>query len=250
LLLYAILFIIQVAYSANTDTDTTHYIPQNQRGKPWQCTARLKTWAINQANKVADSITKWDTTNRAKKKIKTATAIATKIGNRGRSNRNVAFLAFAAVAMQANGGLNDNQTAFDTDSSPIGIDNRCTGCISHRIEDFEGPLQESNRAIKGFGGSRTRNIKIGTIVWRWNDDQGKHHKFVIPKSFYVPEGNVRLLSPQHWAQTQKDKKPKQGTGCETLGDKVTLFWNQRKCKLTVPLGEADNVATFTMADGF
>jgi hypothetical protein len=59
------------------------------------------------------------------------------------------------------------------------------------------------------------------------------HKFVIPKSFYVPEGNVRLLSPQHWAQhwaqTQKDWKPNQGAGCEMVDDKVTLFWKQQKC---------------------
>jgi hypothetical protein len=139
--------------------------------------------------------------------------------------------------------------AFHMDLAPISIANRCTGCISYQIEDFEAPLQEGNRAIKGFGGTRTRNIKIGTIIWRWNNDQGKQHKFVIPKSLYVPEGNICLLSPQHWVQTQKDWKPNQGTGCETVDDKVTLFWKQQKCKLTVPLGRADNVATFMLADG-
>ena len=59
-----------------------------------------------------------------------------------------------------------------------------------------------------------------------------------------------MLSPQHWAQTQKDRKPTAGTGSETLDDKITLFWKQWKCKLTVPLGRNDNVATFTLADGF
>jgi hypothetical protein len=73
---------------------------------------------------------------------------------------------------------------------------------------------------------------------------------VIPKSFYVPQGNVRLLSPQHWAQAQKDRKSMARTGSETLNDKITLFWKQRKCKLTVPLGRNDNVATFSLADGF
>jgi hypothetical protein len=168
----------------------------------------------------------------------------------GCKNERMPFLAFAKAAMQGTGGLKDNHTSFDKDSAPIGIDNRCTGCILHQIEDFEGPLQESNRAIKGFGGTRTTNVKIGTIVWRWNDYQGKHHKFVIPKSFYVPQGNVRLLSSQHWAQTQKDGKPMAGTGSETLGDKITLFWKQRRCKLTVLLDRNDNVATFTLADGF
>jgi hypothetical protein len=198
---------------------------------------------------VADPISKWANSRKERKTIFEQTKIARRM-QKGNGKKRMAFLAFATVAMQGTGGLKDNHTSFDTDSAPIGIDNRCTGCISHRIEDFEGPLQESNRAIKGFGGTRTTNVKIGTIVWRWNDNQGKHHKFVIPKSFYVPQGNVRLLSPQHWAQTQKDRKPTAGTGSETLDDKITLFWKQRKYKLTLPLGRNDNVATFTLADGF
>jgi hypothetical protein len=138
---------------------------------------------------------------------------------------------------------------FDTDSVPIGVDNRCTGCNSNRIEDFEGPMVESNRAIKGFGGSRTTGIMIGTLAWRWMDNAGREHKFLIPKSFHVKGGNVRLLSPQHWAQTQKVTKPIQGTGSETDARQVTLFWNQRKNKLTIPLGKSDNVATFLSAAG-
>jgi hypothetical protein len=58
------------------------------------------------------------------------------------------------------------------------------------------------------------NVKIGTITWKWLDDEGKSHKFVIPKLFYVPSANVRLFSPQHWAQTQKDAKS--GIRNETL----------------------------------
>lgn len=80
---------------------------------------------------------------------------------------------------------------FDTDSEPIGIDNWCTGCISHRIKDFNGPLVDSNCAIKAFGGSKTSNNKIGTITWKWLDDEGKSHKkFVIHKPFYVLSGQM------------------------------------------------------------
>ncbi len=134
-----------------------------------------------------------------------------------RNYRMAAMLCFAAVAMQANGSNTQERRAiFDTDSEPIGVDNRCTGCISHRMEDFVGPLMDSKRSIKGFGGSKTSNVKIGTLAWKWLDNEGKQHKFLIPKSFYVESGNVRLLSPQHWAQTQHDKS--NGTGSETLND--------------------------------
>ena len=136
---------------------------------------------------------------------------------------------------------------FDTDSIPIRVDNRCTRCISHQIEDFEGPLIDTGRQIKGFGGSRISNVQMGTLIWKWQDNQGRIHKFKIAKSFYSPNGGVRLLSPQHWAQTQKDIR---GTGSETTSKEVTLFWNKRHNQITIPLGILNNVATFHMAPGF
>ena len=143
---------------------------------------------------------------------------------RTRLRKQKVLLVQSAVAMsttnrnQAN--RYNNRVIFDTDSYPIGIDNRCSGCISHKIEDFVGPLVDSARTIKGFGGSRTTNVKIGTLRWTWCDNDGTPHRFETPKSYYVPDGNVRLLSPQHWAKTQKDKL---GTGSETLQHQVTLF---------------------------
>ena len=51
----------------------------------------------------------------------------------------------------------------DTDSEAIGIDNRATACISHKIDDFVGELYDTNRVIIGYNGSRTTNIKTGTL---------------------------------------------------------------------------------------
>ena len=98
---------------------------------------------------------------------------------------------------------------FNTDSAPIGVDNRCTACISHAIEDFEGPLEECNRAIKGFGGTRTEGVQIGTLKWKWLDDDGKTHTFLIPKSYYVPQGKVRLLSGNEVCDKSRKKGGKQ-----------------------------------------
>lgn len=101
----------------------------------------------------------------------------------------------AAVAMQANGeSTHENRVTFDTDSGPIGVDNRCTGCILNNIDDFEGTLANSGRAIKGLGGTRTTNVKIGMIVWKWTDNQGMEYKFKIPKSFYVPGQAIEPLT--------------------------------------------------------
>ena len=91
---------------------------------------------------------------------------------------------------------------FHTNPKRIGVDNRCSACISPYIEDFIGPLEDTNKTIKGFAGARTNNPKIGTLRWQWSDDSGKIHTFEIPNSYYVPSCELRLFGPQHWAQTR------------------------------------------------
>jgi hypothetical protein len=52
---------------------------------------------------------------------------------------------------------------MDTDSTAIGMDNRCSACISAYKEDFIGPLHETGRKVKGFGGTLTGGASIGTL---------------------------------------------------------------------------------------
>lgn len=157
--------------------------------------------------------------------------------------------AMTVLAMAAHPARYSNTTTFDTDSAPIGIDNRCTACISHEISDFVGPLKETRRRIKGFGGATTNNVMSGTLQWRLEDDQGAPHKFTIPNSYYVPSGGVRLLSPQHWAQTQSDKA-RRGSGTTTSYDRVVLYWDNHRHQRTIPLDPSTNVATLSLAPGF
>lgn len=147
-----------------------------------------------------------------------------------------------------------NRAPFDTDACPIGIDNRASACISHKIDDFIGPLRKVNRSIKGFGGESVMNVYRGTIVWKWHDNDGRLHRFRIPDSYYIPNGHCRLLSPQHWAKTQttrgNSQTHRQGTGETTTYDNCRLFWDRKKYSLDVPIGKTDNVATFYLAPGF
>ena len=104
----------------------------------------------------------------------------------------------SVLTMQAQEATaSERTTPFDTDSKPVGIDNRASACISHDPEDFVGPLNKVKRTIKGFGGTCHFDVFQGTIRWAWEDDDGKVHHFRIPESYYVPEGKCRLLSPQH-----------------------------------------------------
>lgn len=148
--------------------------------------------------------------------------------------------------------IHQHVAAFDTDSCKIGIDNRASACISAYIEDFQGPVRRVNRTIKGFGGERITEVSVGTIVWNWCDNDGVKHRFVIPNSYYVPAGGVRLLSPQHWAKTQLGSKVKhkEGIGETTTAFKSVLFWGKGNHRLDVLMGVNDNVATFYLAPGY
>ena len=142
---------------------------------------------------------------------------------------------------------------FDTDSIECGIDNRCSACISHVRSHFKGPLTATTRVIKGYGGTKTHNIFIGTLSLRLEDDNGKITSFEIPESYYTPDGDACLLSPQHWAKSmKKSQRPPDGYAPEqTFHDRVVLQWGRNHLSTkTIPLDPRTNVATFSLAHGF
>ena len=168
------------------------------------------------------------------------------------SRSRTATIAMSVLAMQANATIaSERRVTFDTDSEAVGVDNRCSGCISHVKSDFVGELRTCHRSIKGFGGTRTYRVKMGTLKWSWDDDTGSRHTFLIPDSYYVPDGKVRLLSPQHWAQSQsKNRRLRATCGERTDGNECVLFWNNGRNNLHIDLSRHSNVATFPLAHGY
>ena len=99
--------------------------------------------------------------------------------------------------MQAHMIKHTNNASFDTNSGPLGIDNRFSGCMFNKSSDFNGKLRPVKRVVKGFGGSGTYNVMMGTLKWNVEDDSVKVHIFRIPNSYYIPGRGVRIFSPQH-----------------------------------------------------
>jgi len=76
------------------------------------------------------------------------------------------------------------------------------------------------------------------------------HDHTIPDSYYIPDGKVQLLSPQHWMQKtmSKQERCQHSHSCITKHDHIQLTWKD-KYKWTVPLDNS-NVGTFTLALGY
>jgi hypothetical protein len=155
------------------------------------------------------------------------------------SSKNVAgIMAIAGmIAMESskkNRESNKNTVQFDTDAAAVGIDNWCTACISDKREHFVGNLIPGRKVIKGFHGSRATEVMSSTIQWKWLDSNGLEHTFQIPGSYYIPDGQCRLLSPQHWAQSQR-----RATGhraWEVTDHKgCTLYWEGGAKQFTILL---------------
>ena len=93
-------------------------------------------------------------------------ALYQEIDSLHRNARFIDLTALSATTMATTNShdnpIHTNNVAFDMDAAQVGIDNRCSACISHDIDYFEGILQPVNRAIKGFGGTRTWNVQQGT----------------------------------------------------------------------------------------
>ena len=239
----------------NSCNDTNYvYTPKKKRG----CVYKTKRWLKSRADEIYEWVMERSAMISVQRKVHKRKVIARQMATKSKQNsrerryvRNLIVCSVVAMLADPSGKATTKQQRtinFDTDAEQVGIDNRCSACISNKIEDFIGNPVQTKRSIKGFGGSRITNVMKGTIKWRWLDDLGKAYEFRIPNSYYVPEGGVRLLSPQHWAQEQR--KMNKGTyGCNTSHEKATLYWEENN-KLTVPISPNNNVATFNLAPGF
>jgi len=139
---------------------------------------------------------------------------------------------------------------FDTDSNAILIDNHCSSSLSGNKNLFVGELTKVSKVVQGIAGSLDQ-VWEGTMKLEIDDDEGVKHEFVIPKSYYVPGSKSTILSPQHLAQVRREKPLYRGCGCETYGDAVVLYWNQRKNQRTCPLEPGgSNVASIRSSSGY
>lgn len=140
-----------------------------------------------------------------------------------------------------------SQHTFDSDSVPIGIDTFASYCISPHKEDFiAGTLDIHRRHSKIQPYKKETSVAVagkGTIRWKIQDDYGEVHTFSIENALYVPDGCMRLLSPQHVAQQGRiDSQDVPTFSSKQIIDRNVLEWgSQRQHKCTVHNTTRSNV---------
>ena len=210
---YALATIIILCHTLLWSPDNdAKYVPKSQRPEHY-------AWLTHRIQQVTDTITEWEVRQKPRKKMQARTIILSRYApNTGTWHQRTkaqlsrrlrlasrkhsrTLLANEVITIQAHMIKHTTNASFDTDSGPVGIDNQCSSCMYNKSSDFDGELRPVKPVIKGFGGSRTYNVMMGTIKWKVEEDLGKVHTFRIPNSYYVSDGGVRLFSPQHWSKT-------------------------------------------------
>ena len=139
-------------------------------------------------------------------------------------------------------------TAFDSDSFVIAVDNCATRSITNDPSDFvKIPQKIKTSSIRGINGS-IQVLRQGTIKWNICDDEGKTHELLLPNSFYAPKAPMRLLSPQHWAQSLAVAQGTQDATCVTTAKNIQLKWNT--FTRTIPLDLRTNIGLLTSSPSY
>ncbi len=104
-----------------------------------------------------------------------------------------------------------------------------------------------NTEVEGIKGGL--DIKgTGMFKFHIEDDKGGVHLIKIHNSKYVPDLNVCLLLPHHWAQEAKDHYPVTiGTRMEDDDEALMLSWKQCKHRWTIPYHPLTNTPSFRTA---
>jgi hypothetical protein len=103
LLLYLVMLVFQLV-SFEENNKPRIYVPKSQRSKLWTLLLPIKAWTNEMAKAIESSINNWTSSARARSKIAWMHYSARRIdSSRQKGSLGVGMMAFAAVAMQANG---------------------------------------------------------------------------------------------------------------------------------------------------
>ena len=149
---YALATIIILCHTLLWSPDNdAKYLPKSQRPKHY-------SWLTHGIKQVTDTIAEWEVRQNSGKKAHASTIILRRYSpttaswhqrTKAQLSRKLrlaprkhsqTLLANEVITMQARMSKHTTNASFDTDSGPVGIDNKFSGCMSNKSSDFDGKL--------------------------------------------------------------------------------------------------------------
>ena len=120
---------------------------------------------------------------------------------------------------------------FDADSVTVVCDNSANVHVCNDKSCFiDEILMDRSLQVATIGGKENTSAGIGTVRWKWKDDDGVFHTFEIQDVLYFPESPVNILSVTKFADQLNDDE---GTGIDTKRSHSVLYWNEKKFQRTI-----------------
>lgn len=122
---------------------------------------------------------------------------------------------------------------------PIVINTGASISVTPNLSNFIGPLDKSEiDNLGGLSGGTAVSGK-GTVKWTIRDYYGRIAT-IKTTAYYVPNGNIRLMSPQTYFQEQEDKGNYHGA-LNVTSRKVVLVMPEDKRELEFPFQPRSNL---------
>ena len=121
--------------------------------------------------------------------------------------------------------------SFDTDSSHIICDNSANVHICNDKSMFIGDTRKTDQHyVATIAGQKSAASAMGTVRWKWKDDNGKEHSYDVRDVLYFPTSPVNILSVTGFADQLNDND---GTGIDTKRSKSRFYWQNNQFQRTI-----------------
>ena len=122
----------------------------------------------------------------------------------------------------------------DRSGMPIVLDTGCSHSLSPVSSDFIGPIKPcKQRNLRGLNGT-VDIVGVGTVEWIIRD-YFDNVRIIRTTAYYVPDGNIRLFSPQSYFQEQH------GRGCCSVHADRIILELLNGSELTFPYHSTSNL---------
>ena len=135
-------------------------------------------------------------------------------------------MAFSSV-FNVDDKVNKSQgnSMFDTDANFVVCDNSANIHICNDKSMYTEFTETRKGFVATIGGKLNRPAGIGTVKWKWKDDDGIEHKNHLKKVLYFPHSPINIMSVTEFARQLDDEE---GTGIDTKMKYSRFYWKNNK----------------------